>query len=272
MVKTLLSTGQAAKLCSVTPDTVLKWIRAGRLPAQRTPGGHHRVDSRELERLMRPAHRPTPSLRLRPVVGPAAAFRFCWDFNAGGDGELQGRCRECLVYTTRAQRCYEVARLAPEVGHTMTFCQETCDDCDYFRQVHEQGTNVLVVSDDLALTAALQAEAACAPFRLEVADCEYTCSALVDAFRPDFAIVDCSLGEERSGDIRRHLVEDPRVPLVRLILASHPGELPDVCDEEVFAVLTKPFATDDIVACIRGIPDDGRYGNVWAPGARADGA
>ena len=35
-MKRFLTTGQAAELCSVTPDTVLKWIRSGRLAAART--------------------------------------------------------------------------------------------------------------------------------------------------------------------------------------------------------------------------------------------
>ena len=38
-----LSTGEAAKLCSVTPDAVQKWIRSRRLAAQKTPGGHYRI-------------------------------------------------------------------------------------------------------------------------------------------------------------------------------------------------------------------------------------
>ena len=45
------TTGQAARLCSVTPDTVLKWIKAGRIEAQRTAGGHYRISPQELERL-----------------------------------------------------------------------------------------------------------------------------------------------------------------------------------------------------------------------------
>ena len=38
-----ISTGQTAKLLSVTPDAVLKWIKKGKPRARRTPGGHYRV-------------------------------------------------------------------------------------------------------------------------------------------------------------------------------------------------------------------------------------
>ena len=49
--KGLLSTGQAAKLLSVSPDTVLKWVKKGRVFAQKTPGGHHRLRLEDVERL-----------------------------------------------------------------------------------------------------------------------------------------------------------------------------------------------------------------------------
>ena len=38
-----ISTGKAAKMLSVTPDAVLKWIKKGKIPARRTPGGHYRI-------------------------------------------------------------------------------------------------------------------------------------------------------------------------------------------------------------------------------------
>ena len=38
-----LSTGEVARLLHVTPVCVLRWIRAGKLPAYRVPGGHFRV-------------------------------------------------------------------------------------------------------------------------------------------------------------------------------------------------------------------------------------
>jgi len=38
-----LTTGEIAKYCHVTPVAVLKWIKAGRIKAYSTPGGHFRV-------------------------------------------------------------------------------------------------------------------------------------------------------------------------------------------------------------------------------------
>jgi excisionase family DNA binding protein len=38
-----LSTGDDARLLHVTPVCVLRWVRAGKLPAYRVPGGHFRI-------------------------------------------------------------------------------------------------------------------------------------------------------------------------------------------------------------------------------------
>jgi len=44
------TTGQIAGHCHVTPETVANWIKAGRLKASTTPGGHYRVNIDELVR------------------------------------------------------------------------------------------------------------------------------------------------------------------------------------------------------------------------------
>jgi len=235
----MLTTGQAARHCAVTPDTVLKWIRAGRLRARRTAGGHHRIDERELERV----------LGASPVVEEGApidafarsrSFRYCWEFN--GDGELLDSCEDCPVYQMRAQRCYEVVRLAPETEPPQQFCTSSCADCDYYRQVHEQEINVLVVSDDKRMTQALETDARSANLNLVVTECEYDCSAVINDFRPDYAVVDCRLGAMRSRDICNHLSQDPRIPFVRVVMAAKEGQFPTSCDKEVFARIQWPFS------------------------------
>jgi len=49
----LLTTGEVARLCGFSPSAVLKWIRAGKLPAYTSPGGQNRVDPKELLGFMR---------------------------------------------------------------------------------------------------------------------------------------------------------------------------------------------------------------------------
>ncbi len=247
MSQKLLTTGQAAKICSVTPDTVLKWINSGRLPATRTPGGHHRVSHTDLSRVLNSEKGIVFNVEAA-TQRQQQHFRYCWEFN--GNGALQDGCRECVVYQMRAKRCYEVVERAREIGHNKVFCKKSCDECDYYKVVHQQAANVLIVTDNEILGADLKRGAESAGFNMEVTDCEYTTSALVEVFRPDFAIVDCSLGKQRTKDICDHLVEDPRVPFIRVVLAAGEGEFPEECDREVFARIPKPFGIQDVTDCL----------------------
>jgi excisionase family DNA binding protein len=258
-----LSTGEAARLCSVTPDTVLKWVKSGRLPARRTIGGHYRIDPADLARVNVPPSPPTAAGSSSP------RFSYCWDYNAEG-GRVRERCAECAVYRTRALRCYEVAKIFGD-EHTKFCCKESCETCDYYRRVHLQRTNVLVVTDNDVLTAVLRREGSAAPFNVETTDCEYSCSAIVDRFRPDFTVVDCSLGQQRTQDICAHLLQDPRIPLVRIILAGKAGEFPVDCDRAIFARMFSPFGVDDIAECLRGLgePERGEATGVGGDAARA---
>jgi excisionase family DNA binding protein len=251
MKPVLLSTGQAARLCSVTPDTVLKWVKSGRLPARRTAGGHFRIARPDLEQLAGIAVAVPAPAPPGAELPRTRHFQYCWEYNSRDGRPLPG-CAECLVYRARAQRCYELAALGG-AGHQRVFCRSRCEECDYYRRVHAQRTNVLVVSDNQVLTALLQREAGAAPFNLETTECEYACSALVDTFRPDFAVIDCSLGPQRTQDICAHLLADPRLPFVRIVLAARRGEFPTECDRAIFARIARPFGVSDIAACLDGV-------------------
>jgi DNA-binding NtrC family response regulator len=162
----------------------------------------------------------------------------------------------------RAHRCYEVAKLAPESGHLRAFCKQGCEECEYYRLVHEQSTNVLVVTDDEILAVRLKRDAEEADFNLEIADCEYVCSLKVNDFRPDFAVVDCSLGRQTSSDISNHLVQDPRIPSVRVVLAGRDEEFPEECDKEIFARMERPFGIREISEIIRGFKKEDKIESI----------
>jgi excisionase family DNA binding protein len=242
-----VSTGQAAKECSVTPDTILKWIRSGQLPARRTPGGHHRIDRRDLEQLL-PLAATAPRTKAPRQSDPH--FFYCWQYK--GKGQLLAPCRDCVVYALRAQRCYEVTKVAPHVRHDKLLCDVSCEECDYYRQIHEQATNVLVVTDDDQLADKLRNDADQASFNLELADGAYACSAMVERFRPDFAVVDYALGAQLSWEITTRLTEDPRIPFVRIVFAGELSELPRDCRNVLFARLPKPFGIEDLAQCTLG--------------------
>ncbi|MFH1574455.1 MAG: helix-turn-helix domain-containing protein [Acidobacteriota bacterium] len=241
----LLTTTEAAHLCSVTPDTVLKWIRSGRLPARRTIGGHHRIHRADLEALIHPrdgtSRDATPSRR---------RVRYCWEHH--GNGELLENCRKCAAYLMRAHRCYELAKVAPAAFHPKVFCNGGCESCSYFIEVQGQRANVLVITNDPDLTRELRSRIGEAGFNLEITDCEYSCSAILNRFRADYAIVDCNLGRQATADIVKHLMQDPRIPFVRIVLAGSAEERPGDCEMQVFARIERPWTFGDIVECIQG--------------------
>jgi len=46
-----LTRTDVAHLFQVSPSTVTRWAREGRIPAKRTPGGHYRYPAPEMRRL-----------------------------------------------------------------------------------------------------------------------------------------------------------------------------------------------------------------------------
>ncbi len=243
------STGQVASLCAVTPDTVLKWVKAGRLPSQRTPGGHYRIPRSALQNLL--GERSARNGE-HQTIKPRRPFQYCWEFNSES-GEISAECNECIIYRVRVGRCYETIHFGDIPGHSQQFCRGSCEDCEYYHVVREQRLNVLVVTDKPKLRATIQADEVERNFNLSFAVCEYDCSMLVEKFRPDYAIVDCSLGTERAKEFAGHLHEDPRIPFVRVILAGTRDTFPRKCDREVFAFIEHPFNGKDLAALIDDI-------------------
>jgi excisionase family DNA binding protein len=58
--KAVFTTFEAAKLCHVSPLSIINWVNAGRLPAFRTPGGHRRIRREDLLSFMRDNELPIP--------------------------------------------------------------------------------------------------------------------------------------------------------------------------------------------------------------------
>jgi excisionase family DNA binding protein len=58
--RAVFTTFEAAKLCHVSPLSIINWVNAGRIPAFRTPGGHRRLRREDLARFMRENGIPLP--------------------------------------------------------------------------------------------------------------------------------------------------------------------------------------------------------------------
>jgi len=66
--KPVFTTFDAAKLCHVSPLSIINWVNAGRLSAFRTPGGHRRIRREDLILFMRENGLPLPE-ELEPDSG-----------------------------------------------------------------------------------------------------------------------------------------------------------------------------------------------------------
>ncbi len=252
---TLLTTGQAAKLCDVTPDTILKWIRKGRLSAARTAGGHFRVDLRDLRPHIPPGRLENASADM-PACVPGKLR--CWEF-LSDKGVVREACKRCVVYRVRAAGCFLMASLGPEIGHARRFCQSSCHDCVYYRRVKGLATNVLVITSDQRVVERLAQEGN-ETIAMRFARNAYEASAIIQDFRPAFAVVDEGLPAATESGLVDSLAGDPRVPGLRIILAvprSRPERNRDrLKNDRIVSVMEKPFTLRQIASVVDSFPVD----------------
>jgi excisionase family DNA binding protein len=245
--KDFLTTTQAARLLSVSPDTVLKWVRAGKVKSRRTLGGHFRIPLSELNI---PPSDVSAALRQAP---PAPAHYYCWEYLAAG-GEIKAECMDCITYRSRAMRCYELKDLPEGLGCLNLLCDTDCSECEYFKVVNGQETNVLVVSGTKKILTDQDPPDAQNGFRISFAASEYEAAVMIQSFRPDYIVVDCSFGKNRTLSICRNLFADIRIPVIRIILSSKTRRIQEYCDKEVFGWIRRPFSLSQLRDCIRGVP------------------
>ncbi len=249
--RTWLTTGQAATLCSVTPDTVLKWIKKGWVSGVRTAGGHYRIERRELEPLI-VAHRPADGTSSQLEESDPAGH--CWEY-LSDRGTLRDDCQRCVVYRVQAARCYLMAGLEPDVGHARVFCQTSCEDCVYYRRVNGLPTKVLLITsaDDFVDHLAGEEDER---IELRFARNGYEASAIIPEFRPAFAVIDA---EQLGGntELLDSLAADRRVPGLRIVLGVPRGKGRNrrwQHNDLMVGVLEKPIGIGQIAAVIDRVP------------------
>jgi len=259
----LLTTGQAAKLCAVTPDTVLKWIKKGRLKATRTAGGHYRVALPDLRPFMAGFGQEEHSL---PVVRAGTAVSShdgtemtaedvsCWEYLAL-DGEVQEECKQCVVYRVRATRCFLMAGLEGDVGHARQFCHGSCEDCVYYQRLQGGSASVIFISADRSLEGQLDCFDG-GEVTLRFARNGYEASALVEDFRPEILIIDLEGLPDSGYGLLDSIAADPRLPHARVILVVPPGTLERVLQRPrhrlVVSILEKPQVCGHIADIVSG--------------------
>jgi excisionase family DNA binding protein len=251
----LLTTGQAAKICAVTPDTVLKWIKKGRLPATRTAGGHYRVSRRDLEPWAGPSVRQgRPALvgeELPEVEGQEVT---CWEY-LSENGRVRADCRDCVVYRVRATRCFLMAGMETDVGHSRKFCHGSCEDCVYFRRLQGLSTKVLFITGDDQLVRELEC-AGNGEMVLRFARNGYEASTLVEDFRPAVVVIDVENLSDLGTELLDSLSADPRVSGIRVILVVPPGMAGRIHQRPrhrlVSSIMEKPLVCELIYEVVQG--------------------
>ena len=55
---------QASQYCKVSPQTIINWIDQGHIKAYKTPGGHRRINIKDLEFFMQKQGIPIPQEKI----------------------------------------------------------------------------------------------------------------------------------------------------------------------------------------------------------------
>lgn len=252
MTSDKLSTGEVARLCGVTRDAVVKWIKKGKLQATRTPGGHYRI-AREVC-LSLPTCSPEVEAEVDGPSFPKSARREprdpdamrCWEYFGEAD-KPRDTCLGCLVYLARAQKCYRLAELGEESGHRLHFCRTDCRTCAFYRACQGLATEVLIVTRDEALAHRIQMRADPGAISVRFARSGYEASAIISTFSPALIVLDSGLAEVRDGHLLRSLLQDDRIPGAGVAVATREGdEIPR--GVQGIHTLRAPFTTKDIEA------------------------
>ena len=122
-----LTTGQAAKVCFVTADTIANWIRSGLLHAQRTAGGQYRILAGDLRDFMVARGMSTDALEPETEARPQ-----CWTFWAaeGTAPALCTTCDECIVRYLKVLDCFKLMAMRPPEDRPVRDCVQ----CKYFQR------------------------------------------------------------------------------------------------------------------------------------------
>ncbi|MGD2216690.1 MAG: excisionase family DNA-binding protein [Gemmatimonadales bacterium] len=263
-MRSLLRTGEVAKLCGVTPDAVLKWIKQGKLPATRTAGGHYRVSREACAALgLCDPNGDEPRAANGDGADSERAPQRCWEY-FGQAGAPPESCLNCLVYQARAQYCYKLAELGKQAGCGHDFCKTDCIDCPFYRACHGMATTVLVITRDTSLTRRVEKQVDASKVSLRFARSGYESSRLIGTFRPAVVVMDSELPEVREGSLLESIVRDERIPGVKVFVAGREGD-EEAVKQLAVPTVAAPFTAERIehlAASVAGV----------GPGVKGDAA
>jgi excisionase family DNA binding protein len=238
-----LTTGEAAQLCSVTPDAVLKWIKKRQLPAVTTAGGHHRILYRDLAKFLKPCGEALPPSQ------PQRPLR-CWEYMCG-DNPLAESCRQCFVYRVGAAWCFEAVALAGEQATARTYCHRGCASCAYYQRVKAPELGVVIVSRE-ADVGFISGGATGDGLTVTFAANAYEAAAAIHDLHPVCAVVDEDLPDHV--DIVRCISSDPHAWGLKILLASGPNSRKARAGGGVAGAIEKPLDRSKILQTVAAFP------------------
>ncbi len=241
MIKQFLTTTEAAKMLFVVPDTVLKWVKAGKIKSYRTPGGHSRIPIDSVTALLAEQNNNI----VRPEQKSEKSYQYCWQHPASVK-KNQNDCSECLNYICRVKRCYQLRNSLDGIGCIRIGCDVLCEQCDYFKLVSRQVLSVVIMSENHRTFNDRSKLNFSSDMKIEFVEDEYECSFLIEKFRPDYIIIDYSMDLNRIWTFCKHLVNDPRLPFARIILTSEGWNEQNFCNKEIFGWIKKPLSVEHI--------------------------
>lgn len=243
-----ISTGKAAKLCGVTPDTILKWIKKGRFDVRKTAGGHFRINEDSIKPYLTALRKESQTDQ---DTGFSGNITYCWEYLAQ-EGDITASCRTCTVFKSKAERCYLLAGYGKTIGFKGEYCTTSCMECEYFKYVQKIPINILIITKDETFKSRLQHEISDS-YAVEFSSGVYETARIVESFHPDFIVIDSALGEFLTRELTHHLTEDERVHGSQIIL----GTTHDVDDtffqEHICATIGMPISTQDLEECIQKV-------------------
>ena len=104
----------------------------------------------------------------------------------------------------------------------------------------------MIFTNNEALKNSLAKESKSSKLRMKFTSCEYDCSLLVDSFRPEYVVVDCAEESVEFEELCGHLMNDPRIAGVKIILALPAGKKCETGLGESVAVINHPFTPNDL--------------------------
>jgi excisionase family DNA binding protein len=126
------TTNDIAKMCNVTRQTVINWIKNGKLRANLTPGGHRRVLREDLVPFFE-SNQLDPCVIEEYEQENRKRAPYCWEYFAVGFPGRNSRheCDRCLIKEARAKRCFVLSHRFRKDGDA---CQTGCERCGYFKR------------------------------------------------------------------------------------------------------------------------------------------